>query len=287
MACVRIGLRGSMLLALVGGCAVAVEDPAVANDEAALDHLEALGFERDEAVVTGDHVIVEGDLRFDRKGLLEGDYERLIPVDGDGALIEKGYRYPAIISEKNRANVRILFASGGYAPSKAVREAFLAAAKAWSEVRGSSIRISPDNTGPAIVVRQVPAKDWDKYTGCKGTDACADPPRNGRPGYEVFVRERSIDAGCEMWSPSALAYAARHELGHALGFAHPKERGSKRVAGSAACAKDSEEDCTYRPGYATVMAAATVSAKCSYSPARVTKDDYATCAAVYPAKPSN
>lgn len=276
-------LRATVAFVLMG-CAAEVEDPELASDEAALDHIEALGIDREDAVVRGDYVIAGGDLRFDRAALLKGEYERPVALDDSSALIEKGYRYPAIIAAKHRSNLRILFASGGYAPTKAMREAFLSAAKSWSAVPGSSIRISPDNTGPAIVVRKVPSLDWDRYTECKGTDACANAPRNGRPGYEIFIRERSIDAGCEAWSASSLAYVARHELGHALGFAHPKEAGSKHVEGTARCTKATEDACTFDSNYSTVMGAAYVKPKCIYSPARVTKDDYATCAAVYPAK---
>lgn len=75
---------------------------------------------------------------------------------------------------------------------------------------------------------------------------------------------------------------ARHELGHAIGFAHPKEAGSKLVKGTKSCSKATEEQCTNEPGYATVMGAPTLDSGCIYSPARVTQDDYATCSAVYP-----
>jgi len=268
---------------LLGGCAAELEDPEAADDGAVLDHVEALGFNPQEAKVIGDHVVVEGDIVFERQGLLRGEYEQFdAPEDSD--LVEKGYRYPGLIAEKHRGNLRILFASGAYAPSNEMRAAFLAAAKAWSEVPGSSIRISPDNTGPAIVVRKVPVKNWAEYSGCEDADACAYAPKNGRPGYDLFVREKSFDKGCTTWSPTGLAYLARHELGHAIGFAHPKTAGSKHVSGTQKCSKANEAQCLKKNDYDTVMGAAVLKSSCVYSPARITKDDYATCTAVYPVK---
>jgi len=276
-------LRIAVTTVLVSGCVGAAEDPTTADNEVVLDHVEALGFERQEANALDDRVVVQGDIIFDRDALLRGEYERWAQPD-EGGLIEKGYRYPDLVAPKHQGNMRILFATGKFAPSKEMRSAFLAAAKSWSEVPGSSIRISPDNTGPAIVVRNVPVDRWAKYAGCKDADACAYAPRDGRPGYDVFMRAKTRDEGCTAWSPSHLAFVARHELGHAIGFAHPKEADSKPVKGTKTCSKATEKECTYEPGYPTVMGAATLDSGCIYSPARVTQDDYATCSAVYPMK---
>jgi hypothetical protein len=275
--------RLALLAAAVSGCIGEIEDPATAGDEAVLDHVEALGHSRESAVIHGEHVIVDGDMRFQRDALLRGEYERAVDVGDFGELVDKGYRYPGIIAAKNRGNIRLLFATGTYAPTKTIRDAFIAAAKAWSSIPGSSIRISPDNTGPAIVVRMVPAARFEKYSGCAGTDACADAPLNGRPGYEVFIRAESIHEGCEKWAGSNLINVTRHELGHALGFAHPKEKGSKHLDTTASCAA-SPSKCVLEPGYSTIMGAPDVGAKCAFTPARLTKDDYATTVATYPAQ---
>jgi hypothetical protein len=283
MAFMRRVAQLAMTWVFVAGCAAETVDPEHADYEAVLEGVEALGFERNAANVLVDRVVVDGDIIFDREGLLRGEYERWDQPE-DEPLVEKGYRYPGLIAEKHRGNIRLLFAPGKYAPTPEIRSAFLAAAVAWSEVPGSSIRISPDNNGPAIVVRTVPVENWERYSGCKNTDACAYAPRDGRPGYDIFIRARSIDTGCNAWSPSGLAYTARHEIGHTLGFAHPKEKGGKHVSGTQACTRMTEQECTYEPTYSTVMAAATITSRCVYSPARVTQDDYATCAAVYPAR---
>jgi len=276
-------VRLALLPLALSGCIAEIEDPTTADDEAVLDHVEALGHSRDSAAIRGDHVIVDGDMRFNRGALLRGKYERAVEVGDFGELVDKGYRYPGIIAAKNRSNIRLLFATGAYAPTKAIRDAFIAAAKSWSSIPGSSLRISTDNTGPAIVVRTVPVARFEKYSGCVGTDACADAPLDGRPGYEIFIRAESIHEGCEKWASSNLINVTRHELGHALGFAHPKEKGSKLVGKTAGCAA-SVSRCVFEPGYSTIMGAPDVGAKCSFTPARLTKDDYATTVATYPAQ---
>ena len=272
----------AVLLGLSGCAAETAED---IGDDRVLDHIEALGFDRSEAEVRPNRVIVQGDILFDRKGLLRGEYERWEPAP-DGELIDKGYRYPGgQVSIKNRGNIRLLFAKGKFAPTPEIRSAFMAAARTWSEIPNSAIRISPDNTGPAIVVRTVPEASWDEYSPCPDTDACTFAPRDGRPGYDLFIRAKSLDRGCAAWSPSGLAYTARHELGHAIGFAHPREDGSKHVAGTGKCGEASEDACVQDPGYATVMGSYSISTSCLYAPARLTRDDYATCAAIYPVRP--
>jgi hypothetical protein len=278
-----VSWRHFAFLWLISGCTAELHDPDLADNDAVLDHVEALGLAREDAVISGDHVVVEGDMRFDRSALFRGEYERLAPLRGDGELIEKGYHYPSLIAAKHQGNIRLRFAEGAYAPPKEVRDAFVVAAKSWSSVPGSAIRISPDNTGPAVVVRFVPAEDFDDYSGCADTDACAEVPLNGRPGYNLFVRSESTVPGCPDWTGSNAANMARHELGHSLGFAHPKAPKSDHAVGTQRCPYDDPRQC-YRPGYSTVMGALKKEPGCIISPARLTKDDYKTCAAAYPAE---
>ena len=265
------------------GCVAEVEQPALADDEAVLDHVEALGYARDTAQVKGDDVLVEGDLLLDREGLVQGAYETYEPAS-DAGLIEKGYRYSSIISTKYRSNIRLQFAYGEWAPTKAVRDGFIAAAKAWSTIPGSSIRISTSNNGPAITVHMVSVAEWDDPQGlCPETDACSRIPRDGRPGRDIYVRARSKARDCGAWGGTNLINVARHELGHTLGFAHPKQASSSLVSGTRACVHDAEDECADDPGYSTIMGGTTVAPGCIVSPSRLTQDDYATCAKRYPA----
>jgi hypothetical protein len=265
------------------GCIAEVAGPASTDDEAVLDHVEALGYARDAAQLRGDDVLVEGDLLFDREGLVQGAYERYVPESAEG-WVEKGYRYPNSITSAYRGNIQLRFATGKWAPNKALRDGFVAAAKAWSAIPGSSIRISPSNTGPAITVHMLSVAEWDDPDGvCPETDACSRIPRDGRPGRDIYVRARSKAGDCGAWGGTNLINVTRHELGHTLGFAHPMQAGSRVVAGTRACVHDTEEECADDPGYATIMGGTSVERGCVVSPARLTKDDYATCATRYPA----
>jgi len=278
----RTSSVAAILVCLVG-CATEVERPEDADDEAVLDHVEALGYGRASAEIDDEVVLVEGDIIFDRTLLLEGAYERTESVDGD--LIEKGYRYPTVISTANQAKVKLAFATGKEAPSKAIRDGFIAAAKAWSAIPGSALRVSTSNTGPAITIRMV--KVWKKpNTPCPDADACANAPAKGRSGINLYIRSGSHEGDCVGWSGSNLASVTRHEMGHALGFAHPKESGSKHVSGTKSCSRATEQACADDDNlYPTIMGPADIQAGCSVSPSRITQDDYATAKIVYPVTP--
>lgn len=64
--------RLALLPLVVSACISELEDPNTADDEAVLDHVEALGHSRDAAVIRGDYVIVDGDMRLRRGALLRG-----------------------------------------------------------------------------------------------------------------------------------------------------------------------------------------------------------------------
>jgi hypothetical protein len=280
----RTNSIAAIVACVLGACVVDAEQAAVADDEAVLDHVEALGYAREGAEVDGDVVLVGGDLVFDRALLVEGAYERSPSTEGE--LIEKGYRYPGIISAANQGNVKLAFAVGPQAPSKVLRDGFIAAAKAWSSIPGSALRVSTTNTGPAIRVHMIQAANWKKpNTPCPKTDACALAPLNGRPGSKVYIRSGSKFGDCVGWSGSNLASATRHELGHALGFAHPEEADADPVPGTAACRFATEGACAENLNYTTIMGPAEVLLGCSVTPARLTKDDYGTAKAVYPETP--
>jgi hypothetical protein len=278
----KLALLSPLLAAVLGACIAEVEQPAGADDEAVRDHVEALGFARESAAIDGDVVLVDDDLVLDRRWLLEGAYEE--PVRAQGGLIEKGYRYSNLISAENQGNVKLAFATGAQEPTKVLREGFIAAAKAWSSIPGSSLRVSTRNTGPAITVHMVPGGRWKApHTPCPRVDACANPPAKGRPGLNIYIRSGSMSGDCVGWSGSNLISVTRHELGHALGFAHPKESASKHVKGTKSCPLADEDACADDLNYTTIMGPAEILLGCSVTPARLTQDDYATAKAVYPA----
>lgn len=272
-----------ILIALVlSGCAAESENSSVADDEAVLDHVEALGYPRGAAQVHAEHVTIGDDIVFERDALVHGAYERFRPPH---ALVDKGYaRILDLIADEHQGKIKLAFATGKHAPSTTMRDAFVAAAKAWSGIPGSAIRISTANTGPSIVIRSIPTADWSQYPQCRGSDACAAFPLDGRPGKEVLVRAKPSRAGCSVWSSSALINMTRHELGHALGFDHPESSKASHVDGTAECQYYTEKDCLEDPDlYSTVMGPYLVEAGCVVTPSRLTRDDYLTCAAVYPA----
>lgn len=134
---------------VLGGCVAEIEEAPDADEDAVLDHVEALGYPREAAEVHEEHVTIGGDVLFDRDALVRGEYERFRP---SGAIIEKGYaRTLDLVAEAHQANIKLVFATGKHAPSKKMRGAFAAAATAWSEVPGSAIRISTKNSGPSII----------------------------------------------------------------------------------------------------------------------------------------
>lgn len=99
-----------------------------------------------------------------------------------------------------------------------------------------------------------------------------------------MVRQSPKRDGCTAWTSSALINMSRHELGHALGFDHPESSLAAHVRGTAECQYYTEKDCFKDPHlYSTVMGPYQVATGCIVTPARLTRDDYRTCAAVYPA----
>jgi hypothetical protein len=258
--------------------ACAVEVSSGATDDDVLDHVEAIGFDRDSAEIVGNVVRVDGDMVLYRDALLAGAYET---SDAPEGVVEKGYRYSTLVSSGRRGNVKLAFATGGRAPSSRIRNAFISAADAWSEIPGSTVRIDASNTGPAITVHMINALDWPEGSRCSARSvACAEVPMAGRPGANVWIMSCDTFANCRDWSTSSLSQTARHELGHAMGFAHPKEVASVRVSGTRACT-GSVSTCAVNPGYSTVMSTPAAATRCEVTPALLTQDDYATCAATY------
>lgn len=270
-----LSLRAVAFLGL--GLAGCVDSEPMSAD--VVGRLEALGIVPSTLVQEGDSIVVDGDMLVSREALLAGEYGALIAPHDDDGLVEKGYRYREKIASAHVSNIRLAWATGARAPSASIKKAFENAAAAWSDIPNSALRISTENTGPAITVHMVSTFDWPpaEASRCEGASACADIPRNKKPGVRVFVESTPTSMGCLRWKGPMLEAVARHELGHALGFAHPNEEDSLPVKGTKTC---EGTDCANAPGYTTIMTNVLMG-NCSAIQPRLTKDDYATAAVVY------
>jgi hypothetical protein len=247
----------------LSGCAADTQLADAADDEATLDHVEALGYAREDVVLDDEHAHVQGDVLLERELLVQGAYEQGAIADGP---IEKGYTEYSGTIGRGRNNIKLAFGTGAELPPRAVRDAFIAAAAAWSAIPGSTLRISTANTGSVVTVRwRTPAN----LPCTAGRDVCANPPSVGLPGRNIYVRNAPLTPGCgATWSGSNLLNMTRHEMGHTLGFAHPYDPRAQHVEGTS-------------PGILSTIMDPTVAAGCVIAPTRLTQDDYATAAAVY------
>ncbi len=277
---IAVGALGT--LAALAGC-VGDESDTPSDTEIALSNLESVGFDRNEAVVNGDNVTVD-DVVFSKQGLIDGEYE---PAEENSHGASKGYRWGSLVSAANAGKIKLAFATGSAAPSAAMVTAVKAAANQWSSVALNTIRISTTNTGPAITVGMSSA--WPGTTGCgSGTVACARYPQNGAAGVQLWFR--LIPDGCG-WSSARLLNVALHELGHAIGFVHPKALSSSggaapiHISGTMSCGQPDEASCAANLNYATVMDGGPThfqTGTCNITdPTSLTPDDKASIATVY------
>jgi hypothetical protein len=82
-----------------------------------------------------------------------------------------------------------------------------------------------------------------------------------------------------------LARVTRHELGHAVGFAHPKESGSTLIVSDAgtptASCPNAATSCLTKPTYDTVMSHFSVDTTCATNVTTLSFDDRVACSIVY------
>ncbi len=249
-----------------------------------LAEVAALGLDTNGVAIDREVVRVEGDIILERERLLAGEYAD--PGESEGAFIPKGYRYSPLVSSVNRPKIKLAWGTGANAPSDRIKTAVIEAAADISNVALSTVRIRTTNTGPAITVKMLDAAHWPGASGC-GTDAwaCADIPSGGKPGKVLWVKSAVGDPGepCD-YTPTFLRSLVVHELGHAIGLAHPKESGSTHVDGTMSCG-GSAAVCPGSPGYDTVMNAYLdfkPFPDCGADgPDKLTIDDRATIATIY------
>jgi hypothetical protein len=264
------------LCASLAGCAAEVIDPN--DDQAIVAEVEALGFQGADIKVDGNIIRVDRDIILYRDMLLNGDYAEVARTD-DG-FVEKGYRDDAIVTN-GIGNIKLTWGVDRNAPTPTVRDAFIHAAGDFNSIKGSALRLSQKNSGPAIRINMIKAY-WPTDTPCEiGAVACTDWPARGNPSKGIYIKSAPGD-GCASWSTSYLALTARHELMHAIGMAHPLE--GDHIRGTAPCAPK-DNDCTERPNYATLMGNTPTQGKnpCDATPTVLQTDDRLSVRTLYPA----
>jgi len=218
------------------------------EDELVLGLMEDLGYHQDDIELADTRIIVDKDLIFFREKLLNGEYAPVTEVDLESDPTEKGYRHPNAITV-NVANIKLAFAAGATTP---IKNAFINAAGDINSVANCNVVVSQNNTGPTITVREVAAVNWGTTPCAASEPACTTAPSGGNVSTDIYVKASGIAPGCSAWSNSAMDFAFRHELLHALGFTHVKQAGSIQVFDSAVCS-GTATTCADMPGYTTVM----------------------------------
>jgi hypothetical protein len=216
--------------------------------DALSERLFRAGFDIAGLRVDGDDLIVEGDIVFRARDLLE-DFE---------PTIEKGYRvtpsmsgqsFP-MVSRNRLKNIKLVLNLGAIITPW--RSAAQEAAAAWSST--GIVKIAESNTGDTVTV------SFANLGACSGsvcTLAVGDYPSGGKIGARVRINTATT---------TTVAEGKRvmlHELGHTLGFVHPTQ--GSRVGGTA-----------QGTGYATVMKARVGDAASS-----LTSDDLLSLQRIY------
>jgi len=247
----RTRLSHTILLLTAGAVfSASCADDTHDEDAVVLDKMQALGFSPDNVEIDGDRIYAEGDIVFERDSLLD-DSENPGDLEEE---TDKGYRYAYKVSNNKINNVKLVWGTGTNAPTQAMKDAFIYGAAQWSGLASSRIRIGTDKTGPTITVKLVPGAQWGNGTNCPADAwACAlTPSSTGNPGTTIWLRDELSALTPCTYTTSILRGLAVHELGHAIGFAHPKETGSTHIANTPSCSGTYAE-CSNNPPYSTVM----------------------------------
>ena len=268
------------------------------QEEQLLQAVDRAGFQRAKAVISEKYVLVEGDILLRRDALLRGDYEH----KAGPALVSKGYEYSSIVSPDVVGNIRLAFENDD--PNNSFPDnvsnlenhfifagAVLWPGYDWSQgIYDNAIRVSESNTGPTITVHVIAAEAW-RDGPCPDGTACADPPAGGNPGSNIYVQNSmnpyDNPGQCE-YSDSLMWVIALHEMGHTLGFAHPREMSKSGeilgwwIEGTQGCS-DTPANCLNNAGYDTVMTnySQVPYPDCSVSPSSLSYDDALSARTLY------
>lgn len=238
-----------------------------------LEAVRSLGYSTDRAAVNQGWVIVEGDILLDPEVLLSGGY--------GARIVEKGYKFGGanVIDESKRGNIKLAMDPFFASSQKGVIAAWYAGTM-WSQA--GAINIDFGNTGSAITIRvsQNPPCIEDEANGM----ACARPPVEGRPGGEVWLKLdlAAVTSGDCTWTFATLLMTLAHELGHAIGMAHPGDY--THIEDTEPCFWGPFPSvCLQNPLYATIMSYANYDgATCTVYNSDLKQDDHDSVAALYP-----
>jgi hypothetical protein len=231
------------------GCAAGGSDASnqVASADAELVSVELakLGFRTEglhlEIDDDLDLVRIDGDQLFHKSALLDGRYAQKPEVNA--GLVQKGYVGSAatLVSSANVRNIKLAFDN---VPSELEDYAPISGYD-WGGT--SSVNVSTTNTGPTMTVHGLDDSTWPGP--CKPTElACTFFPVDGNPGDIYF--HLNINAGGCNWDPVLAQAVMTHEMGHAIGFAHPEDAASSaHINGTA----DVNDPSFYNSYYPTIM----------------------------------
>ena len=201
--------------ALLGACSDGTgTSEAVQKQDPLVMRLVEMGFPRDQIVDAGDHFVVEGDIRFDKKALAAAS--RTSRPAG-----VRGQRVLSTISSTRRT-VRVnLSAVANENASWA--SATRAAMSNWNAVPGADITLVEASPADVTVAFDNDANFSSACTAAQGAF-----PLSGAPGTVVRINRLYTPS----YSSAQQVWIMTHELGHNLGLGHTNSGDGSLITGT-------------------------------------------------------
>ena len=229
-------------------------------------YLAGRGFDTSNLQFEGDEVIVEGGMVVQRAVLLD-----VANAEASG-VVEKGYFHPASSTLYPGKSITLTFVG----VSSAWQTAFRDAAREWNRRVPRFSQPGPANAAPLTVQMGVDGQ-------AVGSPAKAGFP----PNRNIFINPNFRSNACagqtiETVSATVKLATALHEMGHSLGFEHPRNRApdTVHIAGTAQNTVPESSSCsgTGCVSYSTVM----LPRGCSATLTALQPDDILSATKKYP-----